>query len=145
MFMLGSWKGDQLQLQYSSNVYWGWGWAGPSTKGVPLYLFSSIYLGKHSPSKGRVFGLCIYFMGVMDKLPVPGKICKQADLGNTTLHPLMGGRDKGKKPFPAHSGSATLHAGPDTEISVMSFSFAFYQEIIQCAYRKLLGKGDEFM
>lgn len=72
-------------------------------------------------------------------------ISVQADLGNTTLHPLMGGRDKGKKPFPAHSGSATLHAGPDTEISVMSFSFAFYQEIIQCAYRKLLGKGDEFM
>lgn len=78
----------------------------------------------------------------MDKWSVPGKICKQADLGNTTFHLLMGGRDKGKESFPAQSGSTTLHAGPDTEISVMSFFFAFSQEIIQCAYRKLLGEEE---
>lgn len=53
---------------------------------------------------------------------MPGKICKQAELGNTTLCPLHVQESYGKgawEPFPAHLISTMLHMSPDTEISVM--------------------------
>lgn len=63
----------------------------------------------------------MYFIGITDKLSVPGKICKQSEQGNTILSSLHVQESCGRSaqdPLPAHLGSTTLHISPDTEISV---------------------------
>lgn len=115
---------------------------GPSSKGLPLHLHLSTCLGCIPKANDLVCSM--RFMSIMDRWSVPGKICKQAELGsNTTLPPLHVEESCGKgawEPFPAHLGSTTLHISPSTEIFVMwVFFFPFSQEHMQCVQRKLVG------